>query len=297
MTYQNATTFRAGSIVERSRESAIIDIPFRPSASGVALETFTLAELVARRSYSELISYQRLNFDLLIDCQSGAGTHEVDFESVDLTPGRVVHVRPGQVHRFDLRCHDGSVDVDCSYRAQLILLRPVHNRRNWKPGPNVLELDVQTRSDLDAILGLADAAARKFSLSVEGIEALRTLLIAVLGLRFPTTNEATAAERIFADFEELLGGAELPPRTVAACAQRLGCSTRTLGRVCSTFANSTPKHMLDQAVALEAQRLIGLGEFSTSDIAYRLGFSELSQFSRFLTRVVGKGPAQLRRDL
>ena len=128
------------------------------------------------------------------------------------------------------------------------------------------------------------------------VEAIRMLVIELLGLNAPLERGSDLGERIFADFEALLGGSELPPRTVTECALALGCSTRTLGRSCREFAGKPPKQMIDEAVALEGQRMLGEGGLSATEVGARLGFSELSHFSRFLTRVVGASPSAFTRQ-
>lgn len=245
------------------------------------METFTLSSLKQRRTPHELAARQRLQFDLLIARLTGSGTHEVDFEPARLGADQILHVRPGQIHRFAL---------DDGYDARLVLLRPFQNRRNWKPGPNVLSPDAQTQSDLGAALDLARSEGRAAPLSEASIEAVHTLLIELLGLRSAPAPDASLGERVFADFERLLGGPVLPPRTVADCALAVGCSPRTLGRACAEFANASPKQMIDKAIAMEGQRLLALGDITATEVGERLGFVELAHFSRFLSRVTGKSP-------
>lgn len=280
MAYQNETQSPAGR--------DILELSYQPSSSGVALETFSVESLLERRGLAELTSHQRLEFELLICCHAGRGAHEVDFEVVEFAHGQIVHVRPGQVHRFVF---------DTLYQAQLVLLRPIQNRRNWRPGPQVISPDAQARSDFSSVINLANAKDRNPPLSLESIEALRALVTELLGLRADAQGETTVLGNLFDAFERLLGGTDRPPRAVNECAAELGCSTRTLGRACRAFANATPKQMIDDAVALEGQRLLGLGDMSATDVAYRLGFSDLSHFSRFLSRVVGKGPKMLAANL
>lgn len=276
LTYQNEPD------VEAALPSSVLDLPYQPPSSGVALESFSLSALKRRRTSVELVSHQRLAFDLLIDCRSALGSHEVDFQPVRLRRGQIVHVRPGQVHRYTL--------AD-DFEARLVALRPVQNRRNWKPGPSVLALDAKTRTDLDAVLGLVEADGERSPLSVNGVEAIRILIVELLGLNAPLEPDTKLTGRVFAGFEALVGGSELPPRTVADCARELGCSTRTLGRACREFAAKPPKRMIDEAVALEGQRLLGERCLTATEVAHRLGFSELSHFSRFLSRVVGESPS------
>ncbi|MFK8023190.1 MAG: helix-turn-helix domain-containing protein [Ilumatobacter sp.] len=237
---------------------------------------------------------QRLGFELLVCCDAGFGHHEVDFERVDLAPGRILHVRPGQVHRWVL---------DPRYEARLFLLRELDHRSDWSPGPHVIETDGDLERDLATIVALADPDRRTTPLTLRSLEALRDLLIALLGLSLPNRQNASHREIVYDEFEHLLGETDTPPRTVQQCAQLLGCSTRTLTRACRSVAQSEPKALIDRAVAVEAQRRLSEVGASATRVAEALGFTEPSHFSRFFKRVTGETPtefaagyAQVKRD-
>lgn len=279
MSYQNATPV--------SRNAEVVDVPYEPQAAGLPVETFTLSSLTQRRSRAGLGGLQRLEFELLVCCSTGSGRHEVDFERVDLVPGRILHVRPGQVHRWIL---------DPPYEAQLFLLRTLDDRGDWRPGPHVIDTNPELDRDLEKIVALADLDHRSAPLSLRSLEAVRDLLVALLGLSHPRSHEVTHREIIYNDFERLLGEAEPPPRTVQACAQLLGCSTRTLTRACQSAARTEPKLLIDRAVALEAQRQLSERGSSATDVAEALGFVELSHFTRFFKRVTGEPPSAFVRS-
>lgn len=272
--YQNPTSPPSGSDV--------VEIPFRPAASGLPVEMFTLASLVQRRGRTELRTLQRLHFELLIFCTGGSGCHEVDFDEVQLVPGRVLHVRPGQVHRWIL---------DPPYDARLVLLRALDDRGGWGSGQRVVDVDRQLDRDLQAIFALADPDFRSTPLSVLSLDAVRDLLVSLVGLRRTHPNDATRQEIIYNEFERLLRQTEPPPRSVEGCARILGCSTRTLARACQSVRGVEPKILVDKAVGLEAQRRLSEPGSSATTVAESLGFAELSHFTRFFKRVTGETPS------
>lgn len=278
MSYQKQT-LPAGVGVDN--DIAVVDIPYQPTTTGLPVETFTLASLLQRRPAAELTAPQRIHFELIICCGDPLAHHDVDFENVELTPDRILHVRPGQVHRwvFERR-----------YDARLILLQPLASRRNWKPGPQIIGADRDLRHDLADIAGLVNREGRKTPLSLTSLAAIRDLLVARLHLDDPVHAQPTPHESIYNDFERMLAKADPPMRTVDGCARLLGCSTRTLTRACQSLAGATPKHLIDRTVALEAQRLLSVGSTATQ-VAAALGFAELAHFSRFFTRVTGETPS------
>lgn len=254
--------------------------------SGLPLETFTLSSLVQRRGRDELNLLQRAEFDLVVWCRDGRGSHEVDFDDIDLVPGRIVHIRPGQVHRWRL---------NAPYSAQLFLLRAIDDRRDWGTGVHVIDTDPALDRDLEQIVALMDAGDRSTPLSLRSLDAIRDLLIALLGLSRVRRDSETYLDLIYQDFERLLGEVP-PPRTVKHCAHVIGCSTRTLTRACQAVRNNQPKGLIDQAVALEARRQLGEHR-SATEVAEALGFGELSHFTRFFKRVTGETPSAFAKDL
>lgn len=262
-----------------SADGDVVDLPYEPATPGRSIETFTLSSLIARGT-ADLDQLERIGFDLVIYCTRGSGRHEVDFTSVEVFPGRVVHIRPGQVHRW-------SID----YEAHLVLLRPLGSDRDWAPGAHVIDTDHELARDLEHIIGLADQRGRTTPLSSASLEAVRDLFIARLGLDQPSQQNFSARDVLYRDLERLLGQSQPPPRSVQECAQRLGCSARTLTRACRAAAGAGPKELLDQAIALEAQRQLTVGNATATSVAERLGFPELSHFTRFFRRVTGETPS------
>jgi len=55
--------------------------------------------------------------------------------------------------------------------------------------------------------------------------------------------------------------------------------------------------MIDSRIALEIKRLLMGNEMTISEIAYSLGFYELSYFSRFFRRLEGMSPIEFRERI
>lgn len=92
---------------------------------------------------------------------------------------------------------------------------------------------------------------------------------------------------------------ELLPRggaTQERVAERLGLSLRTLQRRLQEQAMSY-SDILDEARLTVARRLLSQEVYSLSEIAYLLGFSDLSGFSRFFKRSTGEAPGAHRHQL
>lgn len=92
---------------------------------------------------------------------------------------------------------------------------------------------------------------------------------------------------------------DLLPRggaTQERVAERLGLSLRTLQRRLQDQGASY-SDILDQARLRVASRLLSQEVYALSEIAYLLGFSDLSGFSRFFKRATGEAPGAHRHRL
>jgi AraC-like DNA-binding protein len=69
---------------------------------------------------------------------------------------------------------------------------------------------------------------------------------------------------------------------------------RTLTRACLAVTGRTAKQVVDDRVALEAQRLLACTELPVAEIGRRLGFGEPTNFGRFFHREAGLSPGAFR---
>ena len=267
-------------VVEIGQSPAVAPRPvdYQPAGPGLPFECFTLEDLRRRVGAAELSGLQRLHFDMVIACTQGRGSHEVDFETVDLDRHHWLHVRAGQVHRWHLG----------DYQATLILLSRPATARHWRPGPHVLVLDDDQLHDAEPLLQLAQHR-RRTDIGPAAVLAIRDLLVAWLGL---DRAEPAVGDPLYADFRALLERQATAVRTVEFYAGRLGCSPRTLGRACRRAGAPSPKRLIDEAVLLEAKRRLALPGATATATAEALHFSEVTNFTKFFKRLASIAPSE-----
>jgi len=83
---------------------------------------------------------------------------------------------------------------------------------------------------------------------------------------------------------------------VGAYADRLAISQSRLNRLCRKFAGKTFSDLLQDRLALEAQRHLIYTSATVEMVAYELGFSDPGDFCRFFKRRTGKAPGAFRRE-
>lgn len=79
---------------------------------------------------------------------------------------------------------------------------------------------------------------------------------------------------------------------VAEYAEMLNMSPKSLSNVFLRYYNQSPLKVISERICLEGERLIRFSDKNMSEIAFSLGFNEVSHFSKFFKKHTGKSPKQ-----
>ncbi len=273
---------RRGRAIDPVRQ--IAQVRYRPAEPDLPVESFTLASLLDRVDLARFSRPERLEFNLVVLCTAGRGTHEVDFAEIALEPKRLLHVRPGQVHRWR---RPGS------FEAELVLFPEVGPTRGLVGSTaTVRSLDTAAwAGTLDIVQQLRHE--RRLHQDPErgrrAVMLLRDLFIVRLGLDGEHDGVRGRLPAPYLAFCDELGTSPLH-QSIARYANRLGYSQRTLTRACLDATGRTAKQLLDEQVLLEGRRRLAHTDRPVSDIAGELGFTEATNFTKFFVRTSGKTP-------
>lgn len=285
------------------RDTPIEPVPFsNPRHPRFDLEVLSLAELRRRVPKRHSQVHTRLDFHELMLIESGVLEHEVDFERYRCDAGSVLHVRPGQVQRF-LRNADaqGSVMLFCS---EFLPAGPLLEVRLGPPDATLISLP---KERLRSVSSTARALAEAYEVADGQPVSLRELqlLLSALMLQVIRAHDAVRERshrvepRILSTYRRFLLDLEkhfARSRNATDYAARTGCSVRTLSRACEAVAGTSPKHLIERRVTLEAKRLLAHSLMSVSAIGSALGFSEPTNFVKFFRRCEGLAPSAFRRQ-
>jgi AraC-like DNA-binding protein len=107
-------------------------------------------------------------------------------------------------------------------------------------------------------------------------------------------DSAHGAER-FRPFKRLLDAKVHQWHHVSRYAHAMGCSEKTLTRICGAMVGVGAKSFIASRLALEAKRLLMHTEMPISAIAHRLGFDEATNSTKFSRSIEGCTPGDFRR--
>ena len=267
-------------------ESPIRAVGWAPQGDARRFELLERRELFRRLDPAFLAQPERLAFHMVLIAHDGVGHHDVDGVRGEFAPGTVVHIQPGQISEW-------SPDPSLGARMLLAPALPSAHQRS-AVGPRVRHLDEVAMRRVDTILDLAAGIADGPDRAREERAVLDLALVA-LGLTTPDPSPegpyAAVYEAFRADLEAHLDIRE----SINDRAARLGYSARTLTRAAQSIAGHSAKHDADLRLALEARRLLAVPDLTVTAIGGRLGFSETTNFAKFVRRVTGRPPAAWRR--
>jgi AraC-like DNA-binding protein len=266
--------------------NGVLPIAYRnPRSPEMPVEVLRLAALRARAPTSFFRQAQRTDFLVLL-LPDARVAHEVDFRRMYVTRGEALVVAPGQVQRFSDRGGDGWLLL---VEGALLERGAVTPRRE----PVVLG---QHEESVRALLGAAERAEQETP-SQRTRRRLHHLVHALL-LTLPeevgTTGADTTSARVFRMFCTEVERRYATTRRVHDYANFTGYSETTLNRAAHAMAGVSAKVVVDARVLLEARRLLVHGDLTVAQIAARLGFSEATNFGKFLRRTGGESAGSFR---
>lgn len=114
----------------------------------------------------------------------------------------------------------------------------------------------------------------------------------------------SAANRISTDFLELLESQFpisdlrhiLKLRTASDFAQKLNIHVNHLNRSVKAINNKSTSNIIRDRILAESKRLLDQTDWNVSEIAYCLGFTEVTHFNNFFKKALNMNPSQYRKS-
>lgn len=171
-----------------------------------------------------------------------------------------------------------------------------------RPEPMFLQLTDDERAKLTALLLVfEDEFATRDTIQGEMLRMLlKRLIIKLTRLVKAQYVEQTLSDsslELIRQYRMLVEQHYRQEHQVAYYADRLNKSPKTLTNVFARHGQDSPLQIIHDRIGLEARRLLSFTDKSAKEIAYELGFDEVSNFSRFFKNLFAVPPAEFRDQL
>ncbi len=284
----------------------IRDIHFsNPRAPKLGVEILSLESLFKRKLNGVLVAPQRVHFYHIFLFTHGSGIHSIDFTPYDFDNRTLLLIAKGQVQQFE---------VNQANKGLLIVFTSEFLYENATPSNLAHSLQVfehalfspclrLTEEEHQQLLGLCRDFQREYDkladdLSPEILQHwLRMLLLYIERLQqgSDSSRRLKPYYQEFVAFRRLVERDLAQSRNVQYYAQQLAVSPKKLNVLTRQRLNKTAKEFIDEQVILESQRLLAQGDMPIKEIAYHLGFSELTNFVKFFKKHTRMTPITFRR--
>lgn len=269
--------------------------------------------IMSFNKFTEVVNYDydltyKLNCYALLIITSGESQYVVDFNTIVVRDGDVVVIHPGQVFYC---LTPGKVDGimisfpeeyfhNCShmtcFKVNLDILTNLAQATH-------LSISEKRRQDVHSILGLLKM--EEDNSAKEGFTIIRQHLLSALFhvLKFESHKVESHEEVIVGTecnvamkFKKLVQGRISIKNNVEYFCNELNVSKSTLQKATRAYFQKSPKEIIQEALLLEAQRLLFISRNKVQDIAFSLGFTDPTNFTKFFKKNLGRTPEEFRKQ-
>jgi AraC-like DNA-binding protein len=242
----------------------------------------------------------RHDFFYVLVLRKGAGIHEIDFTSYEIADDTVFFIRPGQVHQLTLKA--GSTGYLMAFNRDFYYTHDHASSQLLRKAGNVnlYQLD---GIGIKKLLSILNYIWDEYTSQKEGY---REVIKANLGILFielvrqntqtvPGKFDSHAAQRL-QDFMELLEKHIYTSKQVSQYAGMLNLSSYQLNAITKEMLGKTGSEVINEYIILESKRYLLATSSQVNQIAYQLGYEDVSYFIRFFKKHTGHSPEAFRAN-
>ncbi|MCM4158264.1 helix-turn-helix domain-containing protein [Gramella sp. AN32] len=245
----------------------------------------------------------RIEFFALLMVTTGTGIHEIDLKTYDLKAGSVLKIAKGQVHAFqDSPKYEGflivfteSFVLNFFSKSSIKLISHFYNYHITTP---IAQNNTGNATFINQLIE---------ELKTENSFAQKNIIASLLDLYLLRLERKSKNNQIqinnskryntFIQFKDLVESDYTTTRNVKDYAEKMLVSTKLLNQTVKQFTLNTAKSFIDNYVILEAKRAIVSTEKSFKEMAFDLGFDEVTNFTKFFKKHTGTTPKQFKTGL
>jgi len=278
--------------------------PFFNADNGISyINTKSISELLLLRP-TELFQPHRTEFNVVYLFEEGGGKHTIDFNTIDIEQKCMLFVTQNQVTQFHELSHfKGKVLIfteDFFCRNNLFQTQFFGQTVLFNDPLNLPYFNVGERFDeISSLFGfISDELNRPYYEAQPTIlnNYLFNILLIGENLSEYRNSELTVSKNrlLLSKFKSMVNRNIHQRYTLEFYVENLNVTLRTLQIAFLEEENQTPKQWLINRMILEIKRNLCYHEKSISEIAYKLGFKEVTNFTKFFKSKTGFTPSQFR---
>ncbi len=270
-----------------------------PSLSG----SFTIRNVEDLLAGKDMVQeLHRHDFFYVLALKKGRGIHEIDFTSYKVGDHSVFFMRPDQVHQITLKAGSAGYlmefNTDFYYPHDKVfnqLLRKASNK-------NLCQLDANR---VKKLLITLKSIFQEYTDKQEGYQEVIKANLGIFFIelvRHRQNIETTSSGNTLYPQERVEQLLELIEKHIAShkqvsqYAEMLNLSSYQLNAIAKVTLGKNCSELINEFIILESKRLLLATSNQVNQIAYHLGYEDVSYFIRFFKKHTGHSPEAFRQN-
>jgi AraC family transcriptional regulator, transcriptional activator of pobA len=243
------------------------------------------------------------SFFHLVYFSKGTGNHSIDFVNFPVENGQIYFMIPGQVHSWNFELQpDGYIVNFAEQYLQSFIANPAYlNQFPFFSGianEQVISIPTEGRQQIETILknivqeGNSDAALKE--------DFVKTALLQLFIVVNRYTNKRSSEHQnsynavLLRNFQNLIDQHYKEKKLTKEYAVMLYITPNHLNALSKDVTNQSAGELIRNRVLLEAKRLLVNAKMNIAEIAFNLGFTDNSYFTKFFKKYEGVTPEAFR---
>jgi len=244
----------------------------------------------------------RHDFYFILLLTKGIGKHEIDFVEYPVSDNSISVMRPGQVHRFELKV--GSEGYWLAFNKEFQMLSSVTGNALLRKATsrNFLKLSEKC---VDQLCPILQTVLEEYTLRQPGFEFVVKANLEIFFIQFLRCQQKDQRALAVAnqyrqeklqEFTDLLETTISTKKQAVDYADLVNLSPFQLNSITKSLLGKTVAELIDDQILLEAKRQLLGTPNQVSQIATDLGYTDVSYFIRFFKKRMGVTPEAFRKN-
>jgi AraC family transcriptional regulator, transcriptional activator of pobA len=247
----------------------------------------------------------RHDFYTIILFTQGLGNYTIDFKQFPISRGTVFFLNPGQLHKWQV--DEAVKGYIIFFNPDFYLLKHPNSKLYSFPFFNALSNDPLiplSEESLEQALDVVRLMEREYQMQAyrqdevisDFLDVMLILLARSYKGRTMPENTSTRLLSQIRQLESLVEEHFMEHQPVTFYAGQLHVTSKHLNTICKSATGKSTVELVQQRIILEAKRLLAQSNYTVSEIAIKLGYSDNSYFSRFFKKHAKETPEQFRKS-
>ncbi|MCK8046542.1 AraC family transcriptional regulator [Shewanella sp. 1CM18E] len=243
----------------------------------------------------------RITYYCFIYITEGEGRHFIDFKYHSFKKGSFIFINKNQVHAFDIssQAKGKMINVTDEFfdmiltNVRLPFFAPTYFLNSYTP---VFDLSPALAATCSSLLYEIEKTQLRKSCEPLFPQLIFSSLLVALGEERKNNMEHLSEAQVarFNHFLILITQEYRQTRHAQDYANMLGVTYKSLNQLCKIACDKTAKQLIDSYIILEIKRRLVIDSLQVQEVAYQLGFDDVTYFMRFFKRHTKLTPSKFK---